>query len=105
MNDPAVLRQRSKVELLADPRIDARRPLREGIVEVTLTDGTQLSEWVRDVRGTTDNPMTRAEVTAKARDLMIPVLGRRRAERLVESVLGLERVKDVRDLRPLLLRT
>ena len=104
MNDPAVLRQRSKVELLADQRIDARRPRREGIVEVTLTDGTQLSEWVRDVRGTADNPMTRAEVTAKARDLMSPVLGGGRAELLVESVLGLEHVKDVRDLRPLLRR-
>ena len=71
---------------------------------MTLTDGTQLSEWVRDVRGTADNPMTRAEVTAKARDLMSPVLGGGRAELLVESVLGLEHVKDVRDLRPLLRR-
>src|SRR5205807_961970 len=67
MKDPAVLRQRAKVDVLADPRIDARRPRREAIVELTFTDGTQLSEWVRDVRGTVDNPMTRDEVVDKAR--------------------------------------
>jgi 2-methylcitrate dehydratase PrpD len=105
MKDPAVLRQRAKVELLADPRIDARRPRREGIVEMTLADGTQISEWVHDVRGTTDNPMPRGEVAAKARDLMVPVLGRAQAARLIDTVLGLEGVKNVRDLRPLLQRT
>ncbi len=91
MKDPAVLRQRAKVEVVADPRIDARRPRREAIVEVTLTDGTQLSEWVRDVRGTAENPMTREEVVAKARDLITPVL-------------GASSVKDVRELRPALQR-
>ena len=49
--------------------------LREAIVEVTLADGTQLNEWVKDVRGTAENPMTREEVVAKARDLITPVLG------------------------------
>jgi 2-methylcitrate dehydratase PrpD len=52
MQDPAVLRQRAKVELVSDSRIDARRPRREAIVELTFTDGTRLSDWVRDVRGT-----------------------------------------------------
>src|SRR5207237_566683 len=75
MQDPAVLRQRAKVEVVADPPIDARRPRREAIVELTLADGAQLSEWIRDVRGTAENPMTRDEVVAKARDLITPVLG------------------------------
>src|SRR6266851_4991861 len=44
MKDPAVLKQRAKVEVVADPRIDARRPRREAIVEVTFADGTQMSE-------------------------------------------------------------
>jgi 2-methylcitrate dehydratase PrpD len=105
MRDPAVLRQRAKVELLADPRIDALRPRREGIVELLLADGTRLSEWVHDVRGTTDNPMSRAEVAAKARDLMAPVLGAAKASRLIEAALGLERLESVRELRPLLTRT
>ena len=104
MNDPAVLRQRAKVELLADPRIDAVRPRREGIVELTLADGTQMSEWIKDVRGTAENPMPRAEVAAKARDLMAPLLGKAKSAKLIDTVLALESVKNVRQLRPLLQR-
>ena len=43
MKDPAVLQQRAKVEVVADPRIDVRRPRREAIVELTLNDGTELN--------------------------------------------------------------
>jgi 2-methylcitrate dehydratase PrpD len=105
MKDPAVLRVRAKVEVLADPRIDARRPRREAIVELTLKDGTQLSEWVRDVRGTADNPMTREEVVEKARDLIGPVLGSSACTTLIDKLLGLESLRDVRELRPLLQRS
>jgi 2-methylcitrate dehydratase PrpD len=104
MKDPAVLRQRAKVEVVADPRIDARRPRREAIVELTLTDGTQLSEWVRDVRGTAENPMPRDEVVAKARDLITPVLGAAKCSTLVDKVLALDTIKDIRELRPALQR-
>jgi len=105
MKDPAVLRQRAKVEVIADPRIDARRPRREAIVEVTLTDGPQMSEWVRDVRGTSENPMTRDEVITKARDLITPTLGAASCSTIIEKVLGLEGVKDLRELRPALQRS
>jgi len=99
MQDPAVLRQRAKVEVVADPRIDARRPRREAIVELTLADGTQLTEWVRDVRGTAENPMTRDEIVAKARDLMTPVLGSAGCSALIDRLLSLETLGDIRELR------
>jgi len=82
----------------------AHRPRREAIVEVMLADGTQLTEWVKDVRGTVDNPMTREEVVAKARDLITPVLGAANCTSLIEKVLNIESVKDIRGLRPLLQR-
>ena len=104
MRDPAVRRQRAKVELVADPRIDAVRPRREGIVELMLADGTAMQEWIKDVRGTSENPMPRAEVAAKARDLIAPVLGKSKGERLIEALLSLERRKSIRSLRPLLQR-
>jgi 2-methylcitrate dehydratase PrpD len=104
MKDPAVLRQRAKVELLSDPAIDARRPLRECIIDVTLNDGTVLHEYVKDVRGTTENPMPRAEVVGKARDLIAPVLGAAQTDRLITTLLAIESVKNVRELRPLLQR-
>jgi len=86
--------------VVADPRIDARRPRREAIVELTLTDGTQLKEWVRDVRGTAENPMTRDEVVAKARALITPVLGAAAPSTLIGKLLLLETLRDIRELRP-----
>lgn len=105
MRDPAVLQQRAKVDVVADARIDARRPRREAIVELTFNDGTQLSDWVRDVRGTAENPMTRDEVVDKARDLMAPVLGNARCTNLIGKLLELEKLHDVRELRPALQRS
>ena len=56
------------------------------------------------VRGTAENPMTREEVVAKARDLMTPVLGAERCEKLIQTVFQLGKPESVRDLRPLLQR-
>jgi 2-methylcitrate dehydratase PrpD len=104
MRDPAVMRERAKVEVVADARIDARRPRREAIVEITFTDGTQLSDWVRDVRGTADNPMTSDEVIAKARELITPVLGAAKCSTLIKKVFALETIKNIHELRPALQR-
>jgi len=48
------------------------------------------------------NPMSRGEVVAKARDLTAPVLGPEKADRLIEAVYAIDRLSDVRSLRPLL---
>jgi 2-methylcitrate dehydratase PrpD len=102
MKDPEVLRQRAKVQLIKDSELQRRVPRREAIVEVTLTDGTKLSEHVEAVRGTAENPMLRDEVVTKCRDLMAPVLGATTTATLIEKILGLENVKTIRELRPLL---
>jgi hypothetical protein len=57
------------------------------------------------VRGTVRNPMTRAEVVDKARDLIVPVLGAATTQKLIATVLAIEAVKDIRSLRPLLQKT
>ena len=46
--------------------------------------------------------MTRAEVDAKAYDLMAPILGQERARALIDRIWAIKAVSDVRDLRPLL---
>ena len=102
MKDPAVLRQRAKVEVIADPRIDARRPRREAIVELTLNNGTELNQWVHDVRGTAENPMTRQEIVDKASDLISPVLGSATCSKLIEKIFALDSLRDIRELRPVL---
>jgi 2-methylcitrate dehydratase PrpD len=104
MQDPVVLRHKAKVRLVPDEELERLYPRREAIVELVLVDGTKLTERVSAVRGTSDNPMTRDEVVAKARDLIAPVVGSANGERLIEAVLTLEAVKDIRSLRPLLQR-
>jgi hypothetical protein len=73
-------------------------------VEVVLAGGKRLNEHVENVRGTVDNPMTREEVIAKARDLVTPVLGATTSAKLIDTVFKLENVKNIRELRPLLQR-
>jgi 2-methylcitrate dehydratase PrpD len=104
MQDPAVLTQRAKVNLVRDDDLAKLLPARETVVEVDLADGTQLSERVSAVRGTPRNPMTRNEVIEKARDLTAPVLGRDPATRLIETVFDIENLTDIRSLRRLLQR-
>jgi len=104
MRDAAVQRQRAKIQLIPDEELQRKLPSREATVEVTLADGTSLNEHVMAVRGTAENPMTREEVVAKARDLITPVLGASATAKLIQTVLGIERVTRIRELRSLLQR-
>jgi len=102
MRDPRVVAVRQKVQLLGDDAMSAAMPSRQGIVELELADGRRLRHHTRAVRGTPDNPTTRAEVDAKSYDLLAPVIGSARARKLCDAVWNLDEIDDVRSLRPLL---
>jgi len=102
MRDRKVLALRSRVELQGDDALTKAMPSRQGIVEVVLRNGTTLRHHMKAVRGTAENPMARAEVDAKAYDLIAPVFGKTRARRLCDAVWNLDKLGNVRKLRPLL---
>ena len=102
MKDPKVLKIRNLIFLEGDDALTRVMPSRQGIVEVSLRGGRKLRHHMQAVRGTAENPMTREEVDAKSYDLLAPVLGRDRARKLCDAIWNLERLKDVRKLRPLL---
>ena len=110
MKDPAILHERAKIQLVPDENLQPPppkpgiAPARVAIVEVTLTDGTNFSQRAEFARGTIDNPMDRKEVVAKCRDLMEPVLGVPGCAKLIDRVLSIENVNDIRELRPVLQR-
>jgi 2-methylcitrate dehydratase PrpD len=104
MEDAAVRRERAKIQLVRDESLQRFMPVRVAIVEIVLADGTRLTERVDAVRGTPRNPMSRAEVSDKARDLMAPVLGASTSARLIEAVYSLDTLPNVRALGPLLQR-
>jgi 2-methylcitrate dehydratase PrpD len=104
MQDAAVLKQRAKVQLVPDAELEHQLPARVAIVEVKFTDGSSLTETVKAVRGTAENPMSREEVVDKCRDLMSPVLGAERCNKLIQTTMSLEKLQSVRDFRALLQR-
>jgi 2-methylcitrate dehydratase PrpD len=102
MKDATILRHRRKVTYVPDATLTALLPARVAVVEITLNDGTTLSDRVEAVRGTVRNPMPRSEVVDKVRDLIAPVLGAPTAQKLIDALLAIETVTDIRTLRPLL---
>jgi 2-methylcitrate dehydratase PrpD len=103
MRHPKVLELRRRITLKGDDELTRAMPSRQGIVEVRLRDGRTLRHHTKAVRGTAENPMTRAEVDVKSYDLLAPVLGKARARRLCNTVWELGKLRDVRKLRPLLM--
>jgi len=101
MRDHKVLALRKRIRLIGSAEL-TRAGGRQAIIELDLRGGRRLSHHTRAVRGTADNPMTRAEIDAKCADLFAPVLGARRARSLIDRLWRLEAEKDVRNLRPLL---
>ncbi|HET9664645.1 MAG TPA: hypothetical protein VFP00_10490, partial [Burkholderiales bacterium] len=103
MKDRRVLALRSRIELYGDDELTRALPSRQGIVELKLKNGRELRQHVKAVRGTTNNPMNRAEVDEKCFHLMAPIIGKARARKLCDTVWKLDDVASVRSLRPLLL--
>jgi len=102
MKDPAVLAVRGRIELVPSPELSTAVPARQAIVEIETTAGERLRHHAKAVRGTPDNPMTPDEIDAKALDLVVPVIGPRRAKDLVRAIGQLDSLPSVRGLRPLL---
>jgi 2-methylcitrate dehydratase PrpD len=101
MGDEAILAARKNIQIVPSQELMQARPRRQAIVEIALRDGRRLSHRTIAVRGTADNPMTGAEVEAKALDLMVATLGPERAEKLVTACRTIERCGDMTEFRAL----
>ncbi|SOE95214.1 2-methylcitrate dehydratase PrpD [Burkholderia sp. D7] len=99
MRDPTISAQRTKVTVESDAALMDPVAPRGAIVEVTLTDGRKVDHFTKFPPGTKENPLDIAAISAKARDLMAPVLGADKTEKLINN---LETLGDIRQLRPLL---
>ncbi len=102
VRDPRVLKIKNRIELAGSAAF-MRTKTTQAIVEIATRDGRRLRHHTKAVRGTAANPMPRAEVEAKSLDLLVPVIGARRARKLVDAVWRIERVSDMRVLRPWLM--
>jgi 2-methylcitrate dehydratase PrpD len=101
LRDPQITAFRKRVSLEGSAAL-SRTKTTQAIVEITTRKGERLRHHTRHVRGTPTNAMPRSEVETKSRDLLEPVIGRSRTQRLIDAVWQIERLADVRALRPLL---
>ena len=101
MKDPAVLALRQRIEAVGDATLtDAQRRWR-CVMEVRLKDGRVLHHQTMAAKGSFENPLTPAEENEKARDLIVPVLGPRKADALLAALWKFDELADVRTLRRL----
>lgn len=101
MKDSKVLAFRKRVRIVPDPKLtDVLRRWR-CVMEIRLKDGRRLVHQTMAAKGSFVNPLTRNEEEEKALDLMVPVLGKNRAQKLVAALWGFDRIRDVRSLRKL----
>jgi 2-methylcitrate dehydratase PrpD len=101
MKDSKILEQRAKVTVVGDKALMDPAAPRGAIVEVTMMDGKKVEHFTKFPPGTKENPLSTDAVSAKTRDLIAPVLGAEKAKKLIDQINNLEKVKDIRSLRPL----
>lgn len=89
-----MLRLRAKVRLEAPAGRNGDEHL--PLLAITLSNGRKLTQDTGPVLVTIENRMTRDQLSGKCRDLMTPALGAIPCQRLIDRVLALEQVRDVR---------
>lgn len=102
MTDSRVLDVKSRITLVPDPDLVDDDFPRQAILEISTVDGRHLRKHLTAYRGTPENPMTVEEVKNKARELLFPVTGREKCDRLIEMVENLEQIGDMRAFRSVL---
>jgi 2-methylcitrate dehydratase PrpD len=102
MSDPAIADLRSRIEVIPSPELTTALPPRQVIMKIRMKSGQEFSHRTHAVKGTPDNPMSRQEVVEKSIDLIAPILGKERGDKLVAAITGIEKIDNVLALRPLL---
>lgn len=102
VNDPEIVALKNCTVLVPNPELTTALPPRQVILGIDLNDGTELHHRTHAVKGTPANPMTRQEVSIKARDLIEAIVGKDKADRLIDFVLNIEAAPDLKPLRLLL---
>ncbi|NND49896.1 MAG: MmgE/PrpD family protein, partial [Rhizobiales bacterium] len=73
MTEASVMALRNRMTVVGDP--DFGEGNYQSIVEITLKDGSEVSQMANSFRGKSDNPMSTEEVEKKALDLIAPSFG------------------------------
>ncbi len=100
--DPRIRDLSARTRLVGDPAMDAWPAQAPAVVEVTTRDGRTLTARVDWAKGRRENPMTKAELEGKFMNLATTRMPRVAASRLMETVYGVDRLRDMNELGALL---
>lgn len=106
VREPELLGLMEKVHPVVDPALDTLTDI-GSVMEVTMRDGAVYPKGVEFPRGTLENPMTQDELMEKFQDCFSyggKSLPEESFEKITGMVFGLEKVKDIRSLIPLLVK-
>jgi 2-methylcitrate dehydratase PrpD len=98
--DPAVETLRNRIDFSEDPSL----PRRAAVVTLELNDGTTYTERIEHPTGTPGNPMSDAMVQEKFNGLATAALGAEKAAKAQRALWDMDKLSDVRQLMPLLVK-
>jgi 2-methylcitrate dehydratase PrpD len=102
LNDPRVMEIMNKVLNFVDPEAEAAYPKHYiAMVTIRLKNGTEQKARVEYPKGDPENKPTTEELHNKFRDLAGLTLSAERVERLLEALIHIEGVENVRTLTAL----
>jgi 2-methylcitrate dehydratase len=97
--DPVIRAQLRKVEVVADPEIEALFPKLQRVrVRITTTDGRTFDKQIDYPKGDPRNPLSDREIEDKFDALAEPVLSPGRRQKIKDAVWRLERERSISDL-------
>ncbi len=104
LRDPATLAMARRIVTETDRDLDAQFPARRiAIVELGLADGVRLVSAPTEARGDPEDPLSDAEIIAKAEAALTPRLGNSRSKAIQDEIAALATRPSARALVDLLL--
>lgn len=91
VNDSAIVDFRSKIK----PRVDDTVKEEEVIAIAFLKDGRKIEHIVKNATGSIENPMTDEDLARKFKKLVHPIIGAEQADKLLEAIYEIEKLKEL----------
>ena len=105
LKDPFVWELLGKIEVVADPEIDALFPkVKRAVVTVTTKDGTAFTKQEDFAKGRAERPLSDEELIGKFRANAKDVMSKTRLDEIVEATFSLEQAAAVTDYMACLVR-
>jgi 2-methylcitrate dehydratase len=104
IRDPRVREMLTRINVVADPEIDALFPqVKRARVSVVTKAGEKHTVQMDNAKGSPENPMTDEELNAKFRSNVYEVLGESRTEAIIKATYDFERYDTLGDYMDLLI--